>query len=257
MAILLEPRIPDPSHDIAPTCLRLPIDRNRLETLIFDVDGTLYKQTPVRCKVLWRLLRAHLDRPKDAVLTLRSLKAYRRAQESLRTAPPESMDIGSAQLSLASHSTGIETGTVLSNVARWMESEPLELLAGSLREGLLDFLQTAKDRGILLAVFSDYSPDAKLEAMHLKKYFDVVVSAQDPEVQRFKPDSRGLEITLRRLGVASDKAVYIGDRADIDIPTATKAGMACVLIGRRRKTSNQHTCIAVSNYHELKHLIWQ
>jgi hypothetical protein len=35
---------------------------------------------------------------------------------------------------------------------------------------------------------------------------EVVVSAQDPEVQQFKPKPRGLETTLRRLGVDTHQA---------------------------------------------------
>jgi phosphoglycolate phosphatase-like HAD superfamily hydrolase len=58
------------------------------------------------------------------------------------------------------------------------------------------------------------------------------VTAQDPEVQRFKPHPRGLEVTLGRLGVSKREAIYIGDRADVDGEAAGRAGVRCVIVRR-------------------------
>jgi HAD superfamily hydrolase (TIGR01549 family) len=232
-------------------------DPGTLQTLIFDVDGTLYKQRPVRHGMLWRIARYYLLHPARGLATLRALKAYREAQEFLRASNRDWNDIGKAQITLASQWTGIREEIVAASVARWMEQEPLDLVARSIREGLSEFLQAAKNHGLRLAVFSDYPATAKLAAMSLTDFFDVVVSAQDPEVQQFKPNTRGIEITLQRLGINKARALYIGDRPDIDIPTATKAGLACVLVGRTRQVSNHCPWLVVSNYHELKRLIWR
>jgi FMN phosphatase YigB (HAD superfamily) len=61
--------------------------------------------------------------------------------------------------------------------------------------------------------------------MGMTEFFDVVVTAQDREIQRFKPDPTGLEVTLQRLGVRNDKAIYIGDRPEVDAIAATRAGL--------------------------------
>ena len=226
-----------------------------MNTLIFDVDGTLYDQTRVRRRMLWRLLRAHLGEPAQGLSTLRALRAYRKAQEYLRTCNFCGEDVSESQRELASQWTGMHKEVVTSKVARWMESEPLDLVARSIRDGVLEFLQDAKNHGLRLAVFSDYPAAAKLDAMSLTRFFDVVVSAQDPEVQRFKPDGRGIEVTLGRLGVEKDRALYIGDRPDVDAAAASRAGIPCVIIGRKRGRTNSPSWTAVSGYRELRDLV--
>jgi FMN phosphatase YigB (HAD superfamily) len=106
-----------------------------------------------------------------------------------------------------------------------MEQEPLIFLTRVRYQGVEAFLQVATARGWRLGVFSDYSATAKLRAMGLWGFFDVVVSAQDPEVRRFKPSPRGLEVTVGRSSVKTHQAVYIANRPDIYAPAATAAGI--------------------------------
>ncbi len=190
------------------------------------------------------------------MLTLRVLRAYRRAQEVLRVSPPDDGDLAESQLRLASDWTGVEPEIVGVCVSRWMQQEPLEIVARSRREGLLEFWSAATERGFRLGVFSDYPPNAKLVAMGVAHFFDVVVSAQDPQVQQFKPSQRGLTVTLRRLGVEKHQTLYIGDRPEIDIPAASGAGIACAIIGRSY-VADRRGSVAISGYYELKHAICQ
>jgi beta-phosphoglucomutase-like phosphatase (HAD superfamily) len=121
----------------------------RLKALIFDVDGTLYEQGPVRRTMLYRILRAHLTSPAKDLLTLWTLRAYREAQKVLRGLPPGSGEIAGAQL--ASSRTGVSAQRIASLVGHWMGQEPLPLLASSMRKGTLELLGEAKRRGLRLA----------------------------------------------------------------------------------------------------------
>jgi beta-phosphoglucomutase-like phosphatase (HAD superfamily) len=226
-----------------------------LEAVIFDVDGTLYNQVSVRYGMFWRILRAYLGEPAEGVLTLRILKAYRKAQEFLRSAEPDWDDVAEAQIELASKWTGIPKEIVGSSVARWMEKEPLDLVARSIRQGVLEFLQEAKNCGLRLAVFSDYPAVTKLQAMNLTHFFEIVVSACDPEVQRFKPDSRGIQVTLQRLRVEKNRAIYIGDRPTIDAVAAFRAGISCVIIGGKGDSITSLSWTQVPGYRELLDLV--
>ncbi len=205
-----------------------------LKALIFDVDGTLYEQAPVRRAMLYRILCANLTSPMQGVATLQALRSYRKSHEELRRSPPESGEIASAQLLLAGKKAGVSPEIVASYVARWMQEEPLSLLATWMRKGTLALLQAARQSGLKLAVCSDYPADRKLAAMGIAAFFDVVIAAQDPEVQRLKPDPRGLEVALRRLAVQRHEALYIGDRAGVDAQAASSAGMRYFIVGRRQ-----------------------
>lgn len=227
-----------------PAPLDLGLGAAQPRAIVFDVDGTLYRQGGVRRGMLLRLVRAHAGRPAEGVRTLRALRAYRRAQEHLRpaggVARAEPDDGGrpaglgpDGQLRLACEWTGLTPDVVGACVERWMEREPLDLVARGTRAGLADFLEACAARGVRLGVLSDYPPGPKLAAMGIERFFSVAVCAQDPDVRAFKPDPRGIEVALARLGVTRRDALYVGDRPEVDAAAARRAGVQCVIIGRR------------------------
>ena len=200
----------------------------RIKGLVFDLDGTLYSQEPVRRVMAWRIFRAHLFQPRQGIRTVRMLRAYRHAQEELRSAQVGG-DPSKQQLRIAAQECNVQESDVELCVKYW-SNQALDLLLPALRPGVVEVLQLARKKGMLLGVLSDYPAEAKLSAMALRDYFDVVVSAADPEVQRLKPDSRGLEVVLGRLGLEKHEAVYIGDRPLVDGFAAISAGMPCAIL---------------------------
>lgn len=113
----------------------LPINRSHLKAVIVDVDGTLYRQGSVRRGVLCQLLREHVRQPGRGLLTLRVLRAYRKAQETLRTMQSNYGDLAERQLGLACEWTGLDRGIAKLYITRWMEREPLRFMARSLYAG--------------------------------------------------------------------------------------------------------------------------
>jgi HAD superfamily hydrolase (TIGR01509 family) len=199
-----------------------------IKAVVFDLDGTLYHQSPVRRTMAWRLARHYWQRPAAGWRTARALQAYRRAQERLRH---DGGDGGPGrQLDEACRLSGQTAAVVREAVEAWMERAPLTVLPGHVRAGARDVLARARARGVRLGLLSDYPAADKLRALQLADLFDVVVTAQDVDVQRFKPDPRGLQVTLARLGVAPADALYVGDRPDVDGETARRAGVGCVIV---------------------------
>jgi len=230
-------------------------DADRLKAIVFDVDGTLYRMTPLRRAMLFRLACDALARPWAALPTLRTLQAYRHAQERLRR---EDIDgaLASAQLRLACERTGQSEEVVARVVARWMEEEPLRLLEPLVTPALRALLAEARRRGLRLGVLSDYPAAAKLTAMRLSEYFDIVVTAQDPAVNRFKPHPLGLREALRRLEVDASQALYVGDRHEVDGRAAEAAGVPCVIVGRRAAALPAAASLSVADYVELAAMLF-
>ncbi|MET0579019.1 MAG: HAD family hydrolase [Ilumatobacteraceae bacterium] len=204
--------------------------------VLFDVDGTLYRQGPVRRSMVARLVRAHLTRPATGLTVMRVISAYRTAQETLREEGFEG-DVTDAQLAMAAARTGLDTDAVREVVERWMEVEPLGAVAVSGRSGLVELLDELGRRGTKLGALSDYPAAAKLEALGIADRFAVVLSAQDPRVQAFKPNPKGLRIALEALEVEPSAAVYVGDRAEVDEVAAAAVPMRCVLVGGSRRAT--------------------
>jgi len=221
------------------------MSQSRIDTLIFDVDGTLYRSGPVRTGILLQMMREALAHPREMLETFRALRAYRSALENLRES--QCACPVAEQIRAACRNTSLPEATLTASVARWMEEAPLGLLGPARRAGLLDLLKLAKDRRMRIGAWSDYPAVRKLEAMGVLGYFDAVVSAQEAEVQRFKPDPKGLEVLLARLGAAKEGVLYLGDRPEVDGVAASRAGVRCLIVGR----SGRHPWPCVSDLREV------
>ena len=212
------------------------IEQGHVRALVVDVDGTLYRQDLVRSRMLMRLLLKTLVRPNHMLEVWRALHAYRAAQESLRESCPECADLAAEQVRTAAAACGLPEAAVTTHVGKWMETAPLDLLRVSRRRDVWDCLHMAKQRGLRLAVWSDYPAAAKLQAMELDGLFDVVVCAQDRDVGKFKPHPRGLEVALAKLEVGGEHTVYIGDRPEVDAVAAHRAGVRFVGVGHAARS---------------------
>jgi HAD superfamily hydrolase (TIGR01549 family) len=203
----------------------------RVRAVLFDLDGTLYRQRPLRLRMAAELLSVVGSRPLSGWRTMQVLKAYRQAQESLRLSPaPYDAD---AQVDAAAASTRVHRREVRRIVTEWMFERPLKHLPRYRVEGLLPMLDHLQRYGMQLGVLSDYAADEKLRALGLEGRFSPVLAAEDPDIRALKPDPRGFIIASARWQLDPAEVLMVGDRADVDAVGASAAGMRSVIIGRR------------------------
>jgi len=247
----------------------MPLSRRNstsVAAVVFDVDGTLYRQSTLLRAMLFRLVRAYVLHPGDAVATFRILWSYRRAHEQLRneqlrndrSGADGSKDetramLGERQLALTARRSGYPVAAVRRTVEQWLERAPLDLMLAARRPGVVECLQTLRGAGIRIGALSDYPATAKLTAMGLAALFDVVVCAQDRGVGRLKPNPAGLRMAHTRLDVPAGQAVYVGDRPEVDARAAGAAGMRCYIIDRAGAHGSGWT--GVRDYNELGRLL--
>ena len=190
----------------------------------------MYAQRPVQMAMLLRLAGFASRRPLEGVRCAAALRAYRRAQETLRSSPHGGEPAGRMQYELAATSSRMGVETVRGHVARWMEEEPLGFVARAGRPGLREFLVACRAHGLRIGVFSDYPADRKLRALGIADLVDVVRSAHDGDIGCFKPDPRGLLVVAAELGIPPADCWYVGDRPEVDGAAAGRAGMRAFII---------------------------
>lgn len=99
--------------------------------------------------------------------------------------------------------------------------------------GVLDYLDAAEDRGLLLAVASS-SPEnwvrGHLARLGLYERFDVIKTADD--VKRTKPDPELYTAALAELGVGADEAIVLEDSPN-GVDAANAAGIYTVAVPNR------------------------
>jgi len=98
------------------------------------------------------------------------------------------------------------------------------------RRGAAETLRHLRTRGLRTAVVSN--SDGRLEALlaglGLRTHFDAVLDSHIEGVE--KPDPEIFRRALSRLGVAAERAAYVGDIHSIDAVGARAAGLAPVIL---------------------------
>lgn len=187
-----------------------PADWDGVRLVVFDVDGTLYRQRPLRIRMARDLALHALTR-----LDLRTLAVLRRFRH-LREALGEARVEGFADRLVAetAAASGCTPGEVRAIVSRWIDRHPLPYLRGSRYAGLTDLFAGLRRHGKAIGVLSDYPAAAKLAALELAA--DHIVTADDPDIGVLKPHPRGLAMLIERAHATPATTLMIGDRAERD-----------------------------------------
>ena len=200
------------------TMLFTTSDWDAIRLVAFDVDGTLYRQSPLRRQITYDMaIYSILNRDLSVI---RVLAKYRKIRE--RMADEQVVDFDRALIAETAQATATTTDTVRAIVAKWMEQRPLSYLAGCRYPGLPDLFAGLRRNGKAIGILSDYPSKAKLEALGLTA--DHIVSASDAGVGLLKPHPRGLEVLIAAAGVEPHQTILIGDRPERDGLAARHVG---------------------------------
>jgi putative hydrolase of the HAD superfamily len=198
-------------------------DWDKIRLVVFDVDGTLYRQRPVRLKMMRDLLI-------NSVLncdfsTMAVLAKYRRIRERLGN--EEVGDFERVLIAETAAVTGRPSHIVRAIVHEWMEKRPLPYLANHIYPGLRQVFTGLRRQGKLIGVLSDYPANAKLGVMGLCA--DLIVTAGDEGVGFLKPHPQGLVSLMAAAGATGASTMMIGDRPDRDGAVARRVGVQALI----------------------------
>jgi putative hydrolase of the HAD superfamily len=223
--------------------LKSPLDpRRRIRAVLFDLDGTLYRQMFMRGLMAIELMALAFCRPLRAGRTWRTLAAYRKAQEVLRLRETAGLSGSSSiQAEIVAQQTGVTTGEIDSIVTEWMLERPLKYLPVCRASGLVELLAFLEEKGLEVGVLSDYPADAKLRALGLRERFSLVLCSTDPDIGVFKPNPRGFRRACERWQLEPGEVLVVGDRIDVDGHGAAAAAMPCVIIRYSSSRLSSHS----------------
>jgi HAD superfamily hydrolase (TIGR01549 family) len=224
----------------------------RIRALLFDLDGTLYRQSPMRALMAVELITLTFKSPIRAPRCWRGLKEYRRAQETLRAGATTSSTMAVDQFALASARAGLPVVELERLVAEWMLERPLKYLRYCRPKGLEALLDFLDRQGVRMGILSDYPADAKLSALGLAGRFSPVLCATDPQIARLKPNPRGYLVACERWQLQPREVLVVGDRLDVDAAGAAAAGMSCVIVGKSSSSISRSDVRVVPSLERLR-----
>lgn len=193
-------------------------DWGAIRLAVFDVDGTLYRQSTLRVRMARdMLLHALVTRRWTHV---KVLSRYRSLREELGDAEIDGFD--PLLVSRTAEVTQVAPETVRAIVAEWMERRPLRYMERCRCDGLTELFAGLRAAAKQIGVLSDYPVTDKLAALGLAA--DHVACAGDEGVGILKPHPRGLQHLIGMAGVEPSQTVLIGDRVERDGHAARRAG---------------------------------
>ena len=210
-----------------------PLTSRGVRAVLFDVDGTLYAQAPLRVLMAAELAIEGLRAPKQTRRAARIIATFRRTREELRQQGDASTPLDVLQFARAAEQLGIGASEVERVVNEWMLQRPLKYLRRVRRPGLLGLLSVLTERGLQIGALSDYPVPEKLRALGVANYFSIGLCTADRPINAFKPHPKGFGHACELWGVAPQEVLYVGDRPDTDGAGAAAAGIRCVIVGRR------------------------
>ncbi len=193
---------------------------------LIDLDGTLYRQAPVRWLMAAELMLLGPHR-------IRAVQCFRREQERMRHEKPPADSTSPYERQLLRTAANLKcTPDMLAGVVgQWMERRPVKWLRLFRRRALLGEIEAFRASGGKTAVVSDYPASIKLAGMRIASLFDVVVANGElGGPASLKPDPAGYLLAAERLQVSPTRCLVIGDRDDADGEAARRAGMAFRLV---------------------------
>jgi HAD superfamily hydrolase (TIGR01549 family) len=201
-----------------------------IRAALFDVDGTLYHQLPVRLCMAAEMAVHYARTPGVLRRQAATLLAFRAVREEIRTLGHASISLVDLQYEETATRTGVAPDDVRRLVEEWMLRRPTKYLRHARRRKVIALVAALARRGVRLGVLSDYPAARKLDALGLGSLFALQLCTTDPDINAFKPHPRGLLRACERWNLSPAEVVYVGDREDVDSAAAEAAGMRCYLV---------------------------
>lgn len=206
----------------------------RIQGVIFDLDGTLYQMNFMKLKMTLQLPGS-----------IGYLKKLFRARSAVRRHRYENRQklLDAFYLEMATL-----TGKSNAQVQDWFERRFyqafIRILAkhGTPREGVVSLLSRLRECGVKTAVVSDFGRvRSRLEALHIDPdLLDVIKCSEECGV--LKPDPEPFASVARLWNLAPENVLVVGDRDDMDGEGARRAGMKFLGITEKRKTQADFYC---------------
>ena len=214
-----------------------------IKAVAFDIDGTLYPDWRLYVRIVWYFFK-----------NIKFFMAYNKVRDTLhRTAVLP--DFYEFQARLLAHELKISV------------EEAHKKINTIVYDGLTPFfkkvkpfkyieecLQGLKDRGIKLAILSDFPPEQKGNIWGFLPYFDVVLGSE--KCGALKPSVFTFGMLAKELALKPHEILYVGNSIRSDIKGANAAGMkSAYIMPLKRKIFNKKLKIADISFKTYRQLL--
>ena len=208
------------------------VDEHGIKAICFDIDGTFYPKWKMDIK-LFRASILHLP----FALSYNNSRKKIREMDGLSNPEPMSYDEISKRGAMLCFND--DSPRSMEKFRAKEKTVFHDFFLKAYRnikpsKGVIDTLSVAEEKGLRMAVLSDFPIGVKLSSMGIEHFFEFALSAED--IGHFKPCQRPFYMLSEKLGVNMNEILYVGDSYRKDIIGANNAGMhTCLIFSTARK----------------------
>ena len=198
---------------------------SKYSTIVFDMDGTLYFQNSLRLRMLLSLGAFYMCHP-GRFREVLYIRMHRKLREDERFANDPEADLHIAEEVAEKYHTTPEK--VRNVIDTWMIQKPQSAIRKSRDKYIIGFLNSMKNHGKKIYIYSDYPAELKCEALDIVP--DKIYFPDGNRIQLLKPDPEGLKYILTENQLDSSEVLYIGDRDEKDGEVARKCNVDVIIL---------------------------
>lgn len=197
-------------------------DLDGVEAVAFDIDGTLYED--------WKL---NIRMPLYLLLHLKHFLAYNKIRKLIRI-NNESGDFFAIQ----NRYMAKELKITEEQAAALLDKMIYQGLKKKFRQitpckGAFQCLKSLKDKGIKIALLSDFPPEQKGDVWGMAAFADVILGSEN--CGALKPSSIPFLEMAKQLGTEPSKILYVGNSYKYDVMGGKNCGMKTAWFASKRK----------------------
>jgi putative hydrolase of the HAD superfamily len=223
------------------------LSEHSIQWLALDIDGTLYPKRMLNA----RMIRSLFPSVRLAMAFNWARREYRRVQDREPTIPANREGLLLRQAALVAQRLKEDD---LQRCREVIEKQFYGAWRRTFRtikpfEELRSTLEEIKERGVSIAVLSDFPVEDKLITLGIADLVDVSLSSE--ESGYLKPSLHPFSLLLSSIGVHAMRVLYIGDSYTKDCQGAKGAGMKTALLGKRPTGDGANADLVASSWKEL------
>ena len=214
-----------------------------IKAVVFDIDGTLYKDWHLFRRMFFHFLRHCIFFLKYGLVR----KELRKNGEAI-----DFYEVQAEKMAKLLHCSSQKAKDELDKIVY----SGLKKYFTNIKtcDFAVETIQEFKNAGIKIALLSDFPPEQKGELWGLKPYCDVVLSTE--ECGALKPSAVPFLDTAEKLGINPNEVLYVGNSFKVDIRGAENAGMKSAWFVSRKKyrkqKNNETADLVFCDYRTLK-----
>lgn len=196
------------------------------QAYIFDMDGTLYYQLPLRLWMLQQIIIYYLFRPfrwKEVLILLRFRQLREKEELTGKKGFQEKI------FTCLSEQYGISVIDIRHIIEFWIYKKPLTGIRIFRDKYLIEIIEKLHISGKKIYIYSDYPVQEKKEILCV--IADGCYYPDGVHIYCLKPDAGGLEYILSENNLKREDVLFLGDRYEKDGLCAKNAGVDFLFVG--------------------------